>query len=297
MKNHMDNQWAQLKQITPPKDQKEAIRNRIRHSIQKEYSSVKTRGMIKWHSVLSACLLFIICGGLLWGLFQNDNSQNAAQKTPKIENVSWKLDEIIAKKTSEGFGLYRQNKPLQVGSYQLLTEIEMNKITGNKAMYVQEELENFPYPTNMYIEHTKRANVALRYHFFIPFTEEKWLYFTFDYQLLEFAEIFQIIASLEIEGREPYVHGDPLYVTHGYGHLIYPVGIKPLSIGPLEEVYEWKSKSFEKYLKELEARQWQKISSKGNSYTFISGDGNQEVTINYNDNELSYEFVYHHQEE
>jgi hypothetical protein len=297
MRNHMDNVWNQLRQISPPKDQKDAIRNRISTSIQNGHSTVKSRSMFQWHSVLSACLLFLIFGGLLWSLFQSGTSQNAAQKNPNIENISWKLDEIVAKKTSEGYGIYRQNKPLQVGSFQLLTEIEMSNIIDNKPMFVQEELEDFPYPTNMYIEHTKRENVALRYHFFIPFTEGKWLYFTFDYQLLEFAEIFQIVATLEIEGKEPYIHGEPLYVKHGYNHLIYPVGIKPLSISPLVEKYEWHSTSFDNYVKEIETRQWKNISSKENSHTFLSGDGNQEVTITYQDDELIYEFIYHHQDE
>jgi hypothetical protein len=289
--------WEQLKQIVPSNNQKEALRIRIRQSIQNQPSVVKPIVFLHWQSILTICILFLVCGGLLWVLLKDDiHPKTANQLIEGLENVSWELKDVYGKKTSEGFELYRKNKTLQVGSYHEVSEEEMKSITMKSAMFVHEELENFPYPTHMYIEHMKQENVALRYHFFIPQTEEKWSHFTFDYQQLEFAEIFQAMATLKIKGKEPYFHDEQIYVKHGYGSLIYPVGLEPKSISVNKETYYWKNPQIDDYLENIETQQWKKLSSEGNKSTFASPDGHQEVTIKINGSELTYEYVYLNQE-
>ncbi|MFD2445431.1 hypothetical protein ACFSO7_15810 [Bacillus sp. CGMCC 1.16607] len=306
MNNQFEDRWKQLQQIEPTRNQKDALRARIRISIQEHPSSTISKRMIQWKSIVSVCLLLLVCGGLLWALLQDGKQpQPHLAVQPENEDVyfSWKLDDVYAEKKEEGWAILRKNKPLQVGSVNEVTEEEMKRIISSSPMFVDEKLEHFPYPTEMYIEHMKRMNVALRYHFFIPINEGNWVHFTFDYHQLEFAEIFQAMASLQIKGMEPYIHNEQLYVKHGYGRMIYPVGIQPISILPNKETYTWENASLRAYNEYLEkvlsSGIWQKKSI-GNDLlpnTFVSIDGNQEITIILEGNKLTYEFVYYNQEE
>lgn len=300
MKNHFDDQWKELQQFKPAGNQKDAMRTRLKQSIEDPSKSVPTR-MIQWKSILSACLLFLICGSFLWMLLKDESfTRNADQPEINIGSFTWELDEVYADKSDTGFAFYRKNKPSQVGTVNEVTEVEMNKILQSSAMFVHEELDHFPYPTEMYIEHKKMMDVALRYHFFIPLTEEKWAHFTFDYQQLEFAEIFQVMATLEIRGIKPYKHEEQLYVKHGYGSMIYPVGLKPVPTSQNKEKYYWEmssNKPYNNYLNEIEETGvWKKKSANGNTHVFISADGNVEVTIDFNGKDISYEYIYHNQE-
>jgi hypothetical protein len=301
LNNHFDDQWKALQQFKPTRNQKDAIRSRIKQSIEGHpLKSVPTR-MIQWKSILSACLLFLICGSFLWMLLKDESfTRNANQPEINIGSFTWELDEVYAGKSDTGFAIYRKNKPLQVGTLHEVTEVEMNKILQSSAMFVHEQLDHFPYPTEMYIEHKKMMDVALRYHFFIPLTEEKWAHFTFDYQQLEFAEIFQVMATLEIKGMKPYEHDEQLYVKHGYGSMIYPVGLNPISISAQKEVYHWEKaslKAFNNYLENIHKSKWKgKPSESWRRVTFVSQDGNQEVTIILEGKKLTYEFFYPNQE-
>lgn len=303
LKDHFDDQWKELQQLRPSSSQKDAMRIRIRQSIQVQSSSTIPNRIFQWKSILSACLLFLICASFLWVLLQ-DRTDPKTVDQPEInfETFSWKLEDVYGEKTSVGWTLYRKNKPLQVGSVKVVEEEEMNKIISSTAMYVNEDLENFPYPIQMYIEHVKMMDVALRYHFFVPMPDEKWVHFSFDYHQVEFAEIFQAMATLEIKGIEPYIHDEQLYVKHGYGNLIFPVGLKPISISSNKEMYRWEKASlkvFNDYLQKIERGNGylRKTFEKGVPFTLVSNDGNQEVTITLEGKNITYEFYYPNQDQ
>jgi hypothetical protein len=298
--SQFDQEWKELQKLKPSDTQKAVARTRLQNTIQTQ-SNERTSHHWKWQSVLSTCLLFIIFGGLLWGLLPNEEQplpHTGKQPETNGELFSWDLDDLYAEENENGWGLYKKDKPLQVGSINEVTLSEKNAITANSTMFVKEELENFPYPTEMYIEHKKMENVAQRYHFFIANPNGSWYHFILDYSLLEYAEIFQVIASLKLQGIKPYQHNDQLYVKHGYGTLLYPVGIKPISIAPLQERYYWEKATSEaifEYFNKI-GDHWKVIGTTNSSHTFMTKDGVQEVTISFQGKELTYDFVFHHQE-
>jgi hypothetical protein len=300
--SQFDQEWKELQKLKPSDTQKTIARARLQNTIQSQ-SNVKKSHHWNWQSVLSTCLLFMIFGGLLWWLLPNEEQPlpHTAEQ-PETETIgkpfSWNLKDLYAEKTETGWALFKKNKPLQVGSINEVTLSEKNAIISNSAMFVKEELENFPYPTEMYIEHKKMENVAQRYHFFIANSDGAWYHFTLDYSLLEYAEIFQVIASLKLQGIKPYQHNDQLYAKHGYRTLLYPVGIEPISIEPLQERYYWDKATPEAILDYFAkiGEHWRIIGSTTSSHTFMSADNLEEVTISFRGKELSYDFVYHHQE-
>lgn len=183
-----------------------------------------------------------------------------------------------------------------------VTEAEKNATIASKSMFVNKELEHFPYKTNMYIEHVKMQDVVIRYYFFIPLTAEKWIQFTFDYPKLEYANIFKAMSTLELNGKKSYHHNEPLYVTYGYERMIYPVDLEPVSVtSNNNEVYRWEdasTKAYHQYVEKiLQDVSWQKKSGKGLSTTFVSVIFQNEVTITLNGNELTYEYFYPEQDE
>lgn len=297
-KHFDDDQWKLLQQIRPTRNQKEAMRARILESIQPPPARVSH---FHWKSIVAACLLFLICGSFLLFIFQESTPQVSTGEIKMDEDLlSWKLDDVYAKKSGDGLDLYRKDQTVTVGVAEQVAAEKMSKIIKSAPMHVDQELENFPYPTHMYIEHVKMMDVALRYHFFIEVPGQPYIHFSFDYPKLEYAEIFTAISTLQLKGIKPYTHSDPLYVTHGYGDMIFPVDLEPISISSSKEVYQWESasfKAFTAYLEKIEQGFWKKISTKNQTHTFESGDGNEIVTISVEGKTITYEFFYPNREE
>lgn len=230
---------------------------------------------------------------------QSGKPHTAANSSIDYERFSWALEDVYSKKADNGLELLQEKQSVPVGTVKEVTDEEMKSITSQLPMFVEKELEHFPYPMTMYIEHVKMMDTALRYHFFIP-NKEKWIYFTFDYPKLEYAEIFHAMSTLAYEDKKPYRHGEQLYVNHGYGLMLFPVGLKPYSITLYKEIYYWvegSDKAYSKYIETLQTSGWKKISSDGKRHTFVSVDGNEVVSITWNGKELIYEFDYPNREE
>ncbi|WHY75322.1 hypothetical protein QNH20_14320 [Neobacillus sp. WH10] len=301
---HFEDKWELLKQLGSTNIQKDAIRKRIQESIHHRPSKTSSMKFHQWKSITAVSLLFVIFGGFLFMLVKEYPKQNnSSNYTIDYESFSWKLGGVTSKKTGDSLELYHKNDSIPFGTVSEVTEAEMNTIINSKPMFVNKELEHFPYKTFMYIEHVKMQDVAIRYYFFIPLTKEKWIQYTFDYPKIEYGDIFQAMSSLELKGKKPYHHDGALYVTHGYGRMIYPVDLEPISItSNKNEVYRWigaSTKAYNQYLEKIlhSNGNWQKESGEGLSNTFVSVDGNEVITISLNGNELTYEYFYPNQDE
>ncbi|QFT89627.1 hypothetical protein FIU87_13280 [Bacillus sp. THAF10] len=296
--NYHDDQWKLLKQIKSTSYQKETIRTRILDSIQNSTSNTSSKSYFLWKSMLATCLLFVIFGGFLLLTLSESGQRNSSKETLSEEiQFSWDLKDVYNKESHNGLSLYREDNPMQVGTVQQVTNEEMNNIIKSIPMYTNEKLEHFPYQISMYIEHVKTMDVAIRYHFFISLSDQNTIHFTFDYPKLEYAEIFTAISTLKFNGKDPYRYNQQLYVTHGYGNLLFPVGLEPISISPGKEVYHWEGATFESfnaYLGKLEEDQgnWKKEATSKESDTFVSRDGNEVVTITRDEKTITYEFFY-----
>ncbi|WP_102272970.1 hypothetical protein [Cytobacillus massiliigabonensis] len=300
MSKHLDDQWKQLQQFKPPSHEKDQIKKRIWQTIQEEHAQKSPNMFLPLKEIITACLLVLISGSFFWLIFQESGEpQTAANPSIDYEKFSWALEDVYSKKADEGLELFQEKQSVPVGTVQEVTEEEMKTITEQLPMFVEEELEQFPYPTTMYIEHVKMMDTALRYHFFIP-NKDKWIYFTFDYPKLEYAEIFHAMSTLAFEGKKPYSHDEQLYVNHGYGSMPFPVGLKPYSITSYKEIYYWdegSNKAYSKYIETILASGWKKTASDGQRHTFVSLDGNVEISIRWAGRELIYEFDYPNREE
>ncbi|WP_312469565.1 hypothetical protein [Neobacillus sp.] len=305
---HFDDQWKLLQQIRSTDTQKEAVRKRIRESIEGQPSKTHPYKLHQWKSIIAASLLVVIFGGFLFMLMEEKPKQNSSEYFAlDHEFFSWKLEDVTSKKAGEKLELYNKNNPIPFGTVNEVTEAEMNSIIHSKPMHVNQELEHFPYKTFMYIEHVKMQDVAFRYYFFVPLTKEKWIQFTFDYPKIEYADIFKAISTLELKGKKPYHHNEPLYVTHGYGKMIYPVDLEAISVTSNNyEVYRWEGASteaFNHYLEKIPRGydkrfdNWKKESGKGSVNTFVSVDGNEVITITLIGNKLTYEYFYPNRDE
>ncbi|ETI66742.1 hypothetical protein [Neobacillus vireti] len=301
--NQFNDQWELLKQVGSTDKQKDVIRRRIRQSIAQAPSKARPFKFLHWKSIVAASLLVVIFGGFLFMLLEKSPKLNNADYfTVDDQLFSWNLEDVTSKKIGGQLELYYKNNPIPFGTVQELTETEKNATIASKSMFVNKELEHFPYKTNMYIEHVKMQDVAIRYYFFIPLTAEKWLQFTFDYPKLEYANIFKAMTTLELKGKKSYHHNEPLYVTYGYERMIYPVDLEPVSdTSSNYEVYRWEgasNKAYHQYVEKiLQDVSWQKKSGKGLSTTFVSVVFQNEVTITLNGNELTYEYFYPEQDE
>lgn len=298
LSENFDDQWKLLQQLRPTSNQKEALRTRILESIQNSPTSISHNSFFQWKSILATCLLFLICGGFLLFTLQESTQRNSSKETlSDYTQFSWKLNDVYSKKSEDGLTLYRKDNPMQVGTVQQVTKEEMNNSINSLPMSANEKLEHFPYQTSMYIEHVKTMDVSIRYHFFISLSDQNMVHFTFDYPKLEYAEIFNAISTLQFNGKDPYIYNDQLYVTHGYSNMIFPVGLAPISISSSKEVYHWKDASFKSYyayLEKIDGGQgnWKKEATKKGSDTFVSGDGNEVVTITKEEKTITYEFFY-----
>lgn len=301
LSKHFDDQWKHLQQFRPPSDEKDQIKQRIWQTIQEVTVKKSPSISLPLKGVVTACLLVLICGSFFWMIFQQSGEpQTAANPSIDYEKFSWALEDVYSKKADRGLELFQEKQSVPVGTVKEVTEQEMKTITSQLPMFVEKELEHFPYPTTMYIEHVKMMDTALRYHFFIP-NGEKWIYFTFDYPKLEYAEIFQAMSTLAFEGKKPYRHNEQLYVNHGYGNMLFPVGLKPYSITLYKEIYYWaegSDKAYAKYIETiLSSGAWERKAFGGKRYTFVSVDGNEVVSITWNGKDLTFEFDYLNRDE
>lgn len=297
-KHFDDEQWKLLQGVRPTRAQKEVMRKRILESIHTPPARVSH---FQWKSIAAACLLFLICGSFLFFIFQeNTPSTTSGEMVFDEELIRWNLNDVYAEKSGDDLELYKKDQTVTVGVAEQVAVEEMSKIIKGAPMYVEKELENFPYPTHMYIEHVKMMDVALRYHFFIEVPGQPSIHFSFDYPKLEHADILRAISTLQLKGIKPYKHKDPLYVNHGYGLMIFPIELEPISISSSKEVYHWEDASFKvfaDYLEKIEQGGWKKTSNNERSHTFESGDGNEVVTITIDGKTITYEFFYPNQEE
>ncbi|MCP1158989.1 hypothetical protein [Bacillus infantis] len=297
-----DHEWNPLRELVPGKDESEQLKRRIMHSARK--GSHIGPNFFGAGSIAAACLLFIVCGALLLLFLQES-------KLPKDASFimlgghpyTWDLPGIKVK-TSQGeveFLRGAEGTETKAGFGKNISDQDMDSIVSSRSMYVRQELEYFPYKTIMYIEHVKMMDTALSYHFFIQPDGEDWVYFSFDYPKFEYAEIFQAIASLRFKDVDPYIHPEPLYVTHGYGEILYPVGLTPVTVSSGYEEYRWEeasSRNLSDYLKALENSPagWEKQESVGSSANYISHSGLVEVAIRLEGNILTYTIHYNKQE-
>ncbi|MGD6844004.1 hypothetical protein ACQCVH_15950 [Bacillus infantis] len=303
MKGQFDNhKWDGLRELVPVKGESEQLKRRIMQSVKK--GSQTGTSFFRAGSIASACLLLLICGGLLLLSLQESKLQKDASFIMLDGHpYTWDLPGIEVKASQGEVEFLRgaEGTETKAGFGKNISEQDMDSIISSRPMYVRQELEHFPFKTIMYIEHVKMMDTALRYHFFIQPEGEEWVYFSFDYPKFEYAEIFQAIASLRFKDVEPYIHPEPLYVTHGYGELLYPVGLTPVTVSSGYEEYRWEeasSRSFSDYLKALESSPegWEKQESAGSSANYISRSGLVEVAIRLEGNILTYTIHYNRQE-
>ncbi|MET3696500.1 hypothetical protein SAMN05877753_103254 [Bacillus oleivorans] len=300
MNDFHDSQWKLLQQIKPPAEQKEILRSRIWNTLQEHPEKFKAKRMMHVKPLLAASLFILLCGAFLI-MFQQNSTQPFTQGQMDYTEFNWELKEVYAEESENGLTLYREGEPVPIGSVSEINQEKMDEIVNSYVMFVEEKLENFPYPTMMYIEHVKRVDVGVRYHFFLTPTEDTIIYFTFDYPKLEYAEIFQAVGTLQFNGVEPYLHNEPLYVTHGYGRMIYPVGLEPISIRSNQtEIYYWEDASpaaFKDYLDEISTLPgWEKESEEDDFISFNYGNGHEIISIQLNDKEITYKYSYPNRE-
>jgi hypothetical protein len=294
LKDQYDDKWEMLKQLKPPAHKKEAIRRRIIGTIRTQ--TAKRPRRFEWKNVVLTSLFLLISAGLLFQL-QSDYQKEDVKVPANRGNGSfnWGLENVYAEKTKEGFAFFQEGSSVQVGYAEEVSEEEQRKFTNTTPISVKKTLENFPYPTTLNIEHVKMMDVALRYHFFIN-DSNKIIHFSFDYPKLEYAEIFHFIATLKFTDREPYIHDEPLYVTHGYDTLPFPVGLEPVEKFGQKETYIWENTNavnYSNYLQIIKSTgEWEERQASGASHIFDSTDGYVVVKITLEEKQITYEFSY-----
>ncbi|MGA9227653.1 MAG: hypothetical protein WB217_15015 [Mesobacillus sp.] len=296
MNNHFDENWKILKQIKPAAYKKEAIRNRITNSIRAKTNERPVLRIFEWKNVLLTSLFLFISAGILFQLQSNYETQEApVSSLSKNSQFTWKVANIHGEKTKDGYTFFKEESSIPVGYADIVTEDEQKKITSTGAMYVEKELEHFPYPTTLYIEHVKMTDVSLRYHFFVN-AANKTTHFSFDFPKLEYAEIFHLIATLQFKDQKPYIHDEQLYTTHGYDTLPFPVGLEPVEKYGHTEKYIWEKaslKEYRNYLNKIKSTgEWEEKSKDGSSQILASSTGYEIVKITLNGKEICYEFTY-----
>ncbi|WP_423406701.1 hypothetical protein AABM38_12370 [Heyndrickxia sp. MSNUG] len=301
MNNHFDENWKILKQVKPPASKKEAIRNRITHSISNKTKERTVLRIFEWKNVMLTSLFLLISAGILFQLQYNYQKKEAPDSSAsKNAQFTWNAAKIYGEESEDGYAFFKEGSSIPVGYADIVTEEEQKKITSTGAMYVEKELEHFPYPTTLYIEHVKMTDVSLRYHFFVK-AENKTTHFSFDFPKLEYAEIFNFIATLKYKNQKPYIHDEQLYATHGYDTLPFPVGLNPVEKNGHTEKYIWENaslKEYNKYLNKIRSTgEWEEKSMGDSSHIFTSVTGYEVVKITLNGKRISYEFTYPEQGE
>jgi hypothetical protein len=302
MNRHSNENWELLKTITPPEKQKIRIRNRLISSIRTQRPAKRNNRIFELKNLVLTALFLLISAGLLFQLQANNliSDETGGHQAGSYPDFTWELENVYSEKTSNGYVFYEDGSPEQIGIAEKVTVKRRDEIIKSPGMNVKETMENFPYPTTLYIEHVKRMDVSLRYHFFIQAGKET-IHFSFDYPKLEYAEIFQFIASLDFKKPEPYKHDGLLYVAHGYGTLPYPVGLKPIEIKGDTETYIWEHGSkddYRDYIEKIKSTgEYKETNSDGLSYIFESANGSQIVKVSLIGKEITYEFSYPNREE
>jgi hypothetical protein len=299
LRNHLDDNWEFLKSIEPGASKKSAIRIRILSSIRSKQAP--KRHLDFKYILLTSLFLIISAGALLQLQNTQQNTGSPITKNGTAMDFTWDLKKVYSDKTGDRFAFFKEGSSIQVGYAEDVSNQKKTEIFSNKAVHIEKELEHFPYPTTLYIEHVKMQDVALRYHFLVT-TGDHTTHFSFDYPKLEYAEIFQLIASLKNEYEVPYRHGEQLFVTHGYDTLPYPVGLDPVkNFGENTEKYIWEKASkieYRNYLDKIRSTgEWTEKQGEGSSHTFESVTGYVIVKITLNGKEITYDYSYPKQEE
>lgn len=307
MSKLQDSEWEKLRSFVPPEEGKDSVRRRIWKSIRSDSNTPVRKNRFQWLLPFAASL-FILIGGTLLLLNLNGNTVGENREEPIIQVESlplssdqfgWGLDNVYVEEENDRLAIYEVGEKVPVGGINEVNESEKQEIIQTHSMFVDNELENFPYKTEIYIEHVKMEDTALRYHFFIP-SNGKWYHFSIDYPKLEYADIFYLIATLKIKGTEPYIHDEPLYVTHGYDSFPFPVDLMPVTVDYDDEVYVWRNPSAEKfalYLEKIEESGWRRVPGAGKENTFEDHTGIQTITVRWEDDRLIYHSVYENQDE
>jgi hypothetical protein len=302
MNKHSNENWELLKTITPPEDQKIRIRNRLISSLRTQRPAKRNYKIFEIKNVVLTTVFLLVSAGLLFHL-QADNpifEDTGGHQAGTSLDFTWELENVYSEKTPTGYVFYEEGSTEKIGIAEKVSVERRDEIIKSHAMNVKEELEDFPYPTIMYIEHVKMMDVSLRYHFFIEAGKET-IHFSFDYPKLEYAEIFKIIASLDFKKPEPFKHDGLLYVTHGYGTLPFPVGLKPVEFNGDRATYIWENGSkgdYKDYIEKIKTSgEWKETNNSGLSYMFESANGSEIVKISLIGKEITYEFSYPNREE
>lgn len=303
LNNYNDEHWKLLKQVRPSQSEKAALREKLSESIQHQPIRYSRKGSFQWKPLFATCVIILICSGFIYQMIQNaEVPQTAIQQASEMGEVSWDLKDVYTKRTMDGWEIYRKNVDIPVGTIKIISEEEKETLIAQLPMFVKTELKSFPYETLMNIEHVKTMETMQRYHFFIPVGNEKVAHFTFDYPKLEYAEIFQAMKTLSIDGIESKNNESQPYVQHGYGSMIFPVGLEPISLSPDKEIYHWEEANTNKYTSYLEeitkgtVIHWIKESENEKTTTFVSANGKEIVSITLDGKRLIYEFTYLYEE-
>lgn len=303
MRKHSDEQWDLLKTITPGADESKRMKSKLIFSIRSQTALKEKHKIFELKNIVLTALFLFISAGLMIQLQKHYQNTDRLGQYHTINDFSlkWDLESVYSEKNEEDFAFFEEGNPEQVGMAEFVTDGEKEKIINTSAIHMSKEMEKFPYPTTLYIEHVKMMDVALRYHFFVEAGKEI-MHFSFDYPKLDYAEIFQVISSLDFVEPKPYRHNQQLYVNHGYGNLPYPVGLTPVELIENTEKYEWEKGSspekFKDYVDKIKSTgEWKQINGGGSSYTFESNDGLEIVTISINGQEILYKYSYPNREE
>lgn len=297
MKKHSEENWDLLRSVTPGEEERNRMRNKIRSSIRTQAGQKEKHRIFELKNIILTALFLFISAGLLIQLQKHDQYSDGPSQSHAVNDFSlnWDLQSIYSEKNEDGYAFIKKGSPDPVGIAEFVTDSEKNKIINTRAMNTAKELENFPYPTSLYIEHVKMMDVSLRYHFFVE-TGQETMHFIFDYPKLEYAEIYQIMSSLDFNEPKPYRHDEQLYVTHGYGILPYPVGLSPVELNGNTEKYVWEHGSPEQindYIQRIKSTGIWKLNKAGSSsYTFEAADRSEVVNISINGKEITYEYSY-----
>jgi hypothetical protein len=301
MKNPLEDRWKVLKNVEPTEFQKSMISKRILSSLRNRPAPKRQIINIHLKYVMLTCLFLFLSAGALYQLQVNHSKNGSSVLEPGTAlDFTWDLEKVTSKKNGSQRAFYKEGSSVLVGYAEDITNSKTEELLKNKPIQTEKELENFPYPTTLYIEHVKMHDTALRYHFIVT-AGEHITHFSFDYPKLSHAEIFQLAASLSYKSQAPYLHPEQLYVTYGYDTLPYPVGLEPIKkFMQNTERYLWEKGSkteFKNYLNKIRTSgEWIEKQGGGDSYTFASSTGYVVVKISFVNNELVYEYSYPEQE-
>lgn len=289
MNGDLNEQLDRMKNFKLSANRKKAVRSRLIQSLQ---NPAVPRSDQRWKGTAFAFITIFICFISLYALLGSWNSKTADNSNLLF---SWATDSILSEAKGTETILYSKKDHEQVGILKTIHSNELHDIVQTKAIFMEEELSHFPYPTTMYIEHMKRDGVVQRYHFVVEAGNQK-VYITFDHPKAEYAEIFHAISTIKIEGSEPYVHDEPLYVTYGYAFFYYPSNLAPVEITSEREIYTWDGATEEDYYAYLNYLQanvigWTQVMDGGPEIRYRDQYGNI-INIQFNQGKLIYEYVY-----